>query len=91
MARFSASSPYAQTQIIDDQYLDIITIFSGAHIPCESSKHVARYGVICPLTRNDFDPETCSPHHLPIIFVGFFIFYLQAGLTLDTPFGTPKN
>lgn len=26
MARFSASSPYAQTQIIDDQYLDIITI-----------------------------------------------------------------
>ena len=26
MARFSASSPYAQTQIVDDQYLDIITI-----------------------------------------------------------------
>ena len=26
MARFSASSPYAQTLIIDDQYLDIITI-----------------------------------------------------------------
>lgn len=26
MARFNPSSPYAQTQIVDDQYLDIMTV-----------------------------------------------------------------